>query len=71
MSECRDPVVHKICIRKLNGYLFILNKIVSENICIRKLNGYLFILNEIVSEKWKSTGGGRSLEKSWSSLLEE
>ena len=30
MPQCRDPVVHKICIRKLNGYLFILKNIVSE-----------------------------------------
>ena len=30
ISQCRDPVVHKICIRKLNGYLFILKNIVSE-----------------------------------------
>ena len=30
MPQCRDPVVHKICIRKLDGYLYILNNIVSE-----------------------------------------
>ena len=30
MLQCRDPVAHKICIRKLDGYLFILNNIVSE-----------------------------------------
>ena len=36
MPQCRDPVVHKICIRKLDGYLFILNNIVSEKWSLEK-----------------------------------
>ena len=36
MPQCRDPVVHKICIRKLDGYLFILNNIVSEKRSLEK-----------------------------------
>ena len=30
MPQCRDPVVHKIFITKLFGYLFILKNIISE-----------------------------------------
>ena len=29
-AQCRDPVVHKICTRKLNGYLLIVKNIVRE-----------------------------------------
>ena len=30
MSHCRDPVLHKMSIRKLNGYMFTLKNIVNE-----------------------------------------
>ena len=36
MPQCRDSVVHKICIRKPDGYLFILNNIVSEKWSLEK-----------------------------------
>ena len=36
MSQCRYPVVHKLCIRKLNRYLFILKNIVSEKWILEK-----------------------------------
>ena len=36
MPQCRDPVVHKICIRKVNGYLFILKNIISEKWSVEK-----------------------------------
>ena len=36
MPQCRDPVAHKICTRKLNGYLFVLKTIVSEKWSLEK-----------------------------------
>ena len=36
MPHCRDPVVHKICIRKLNENLFILKNIASEKYSMDK-----------------------------------
>ena len=32
MPQCRGPVVHKICIRKLNRYVFILKILREEEI---------------------------------------
>ena len=36
MAQCRDPVVHKICIRKLDRYLLIMNNNVSEKCSLEK-----------------------------------
>ena len=47
MPQCRDPVVHKMCIRKLDGYLFILNNIVSEIWSLEKR------LSSFIKEKYR------------------
>ena len=38
MPQRRDSAVHKTCIRKLDGYLFILKNIVSEKWNLEKKN---------------------------------
>ena len=36
MPQYRGPVVHKICSRKLNGYMFILKNIINEKLSLDK-----------------------------------
>ena len=44
MPQCRDSVVRKICIKKRDGYVFILNNILCEKRSLEK--AYLVLLEE-------------------------